>query len=1347
MLPRLLCLLAVASAAFAGESDRPAQPRSHPPEADQQEQVFEFTEPHDECETIEARTRDWLLRHGDDGRIDPVRMRELVRADYEKASAAARSGVHPLSIGGTAWASIGPTNIAGRVSSISAHPTVAGTFYVGTASGGVWKTTDSGVTWAPLTESLANLTVGAVAVAPSAPATVYLGTGEYVGTGIPGIGFLSSPDSGVSWSFPGTGVLATSFSALSVHPTNALDVLAGTSAGGFRSTNTGGLWLWTPWVVPMGVAGSSIAAIVRDPANANNAYASVYGAGPIRVLKSVDGGSNWTDFSGGLPTSGSLRFSLAIDSTGTVLYAGADISGAAHVYKYSAGTWADTAAVSPSYLYFGQSVYNNVIIVKPSDSNTVVVCGSLCSKSTSGGSLWSSFTGPNQSMHVDVHALAYDAAGTLLIGTDGGVYTTPDLGTTITSRATGMVTSQFYGIAIDRANPTRVFGGMQDNGSARRPSATTSWDFMVSSDGQGASVHAANPSVVWLSNQAYSGGNYLWRTKDAGGAGTPLFVLIPPIFPTGEVLPFRTQYANDPDNASIIYTNTQRLWRSTTGGDAWAPLPITTTDSSTWTTNQLVQAIAIAHGTPTTIMVAKTYDIFRSTDGGSTWRKTVSGIPANRYVTGLEIDPANANLVYATFSTTLGDSVYYSTNGGQSWTSRSTGLPNFSSQVIRVDPTDSQTLYCGTDVGVYRSTNGGANWSLFGTGLPRVAVYDLRIAEDGTILRAGTHGRGTWELQIPASTNGAPVVNITSPATSTVTAGVPVPFTGTVSDPNGDPFSATWTFPDTWERKTTPNAASPTVSHTFTRAGIWPVTLSATDALHATSASTVVITVMESGDTCGSPVVIPAAGPFPETITANTETWSGLFDATDPAPSCNGFFTPYHTGWFTFTAPSAGTYVFSTCGSTFNTILTAYTGTCGSLTEVAGGCGLAVDPNGTSGCPNGGSKISITITTAGQTVRLLVAGYYYYSGQGMMNLTVSNSGSTAPTVTRVATVAGPSTGGTAVTLYGSGFVAGSTVTFGATAATGVSFLTPNVLTATTPAHSAGVVDIAVTNPGPLTGRLLSNFTYQTCTITLSSSSLTVGTASGSGTFNVTASPGCGWSAQSSATWLTTDSTGIDNGTVSYSYSANTLTTSRLATISVGNHTFTLTQNGVLPTNLVATATSTTSVSVTWTSSSVDHFEVWRNSGAGYGASPVASPTGTSYVDSGRAPGVAYVYKVRAVDSAAASSAYTTPDIATTILFADDPLVVKGTIIQAIHLTELRQAVDAARLTTAVLGPGSYTDLSPAGVIISAVHINELQLALTAARNSLLLPVITFTPVSTGDTVSASAITVLRSGVK
>ena len=236
MLPRLLCLLAVASAAFADDDGRPA-PRSHRPESDQQEQVFEIREPHDECETIEARTHDWLLRHGDDGRIDPLRMRQLVRDDYEKAAAASRSSIHSLSIGGTAWANIGPTNIGGRVSSISAHPTIAGTFYAGTASGGVWKTVDSGVTWTPLTESLANLTVGAVALAPSAPTTVYLGTGEYVGTGIPGIGFLSSPDSGVSWSFPGTGVLATAFSALSVHPT---------IAGGFRTITSGGAW--TAWV-------------------------------------------------------------------------------------------------------------------------------------------------------------------------------------------------------------------------------------------------------------------------------------------------------------------------------------------------------------------------------------------------------------------------------------------------------------------------------------------------------------------------------------------------------------------------------------------------------------------------------------------------------------------------------------------------------------------------------------------------------------------------------------------------------------------------------------------------------------------------------------------------------------------------------------------------------------------------------------------------------------------------------------------------------------------------------------------------------------------------------------------
>jgi hypothetical protein len=212
---------------------------------------------------VEDRARHYLNRHGDYGRIDPLRRLRLVQQEYERRRRD-RARTRPLAVGGSNWTSLGPTNIAGRMTAIAPHPTVAGTLYVGAAGGGVWKTTNGGLSWVPLTDDINDLSVGAVALASSSPNTIYLGTGEG-GPGadfIPGIGLLKSMDGGATWEFPAT-VLATQFYRLSVSPTNPQDLVAGTNAGGFRSTDGGTTWTE---VISREIY-SDVTDIVRSPSN------------------------------------------------------------------------------------------------------------------------------------------------------------------------------------------------------------------------------------------------------------------------------------------------------------------------------------------------------------------------------------------------------------------------------------------------------------------------------------------------------------------------------------------------------------------------------------------------------------------------------------------------------------------------------------------------------------------------------------------------------------------------------------------------------------------------------------------------------------------------------------------------------------------------------------------------------------------------------------------------------------------------------------------------------------------------------------------------------------------------
>jgi len=184
-----------------------------------------------------------------------------------------------------------------------------------------------------------------------------------------------------------------------------------------------------------------------------------------------------------------------------------------------------------------------------------------------------------------------------------------------------------------------------------------------------------------------------------------------------------------------------------------------------------------------------------------------------------------------------------------------------------------------------------------------------------------------------------------------------------------------------------------------------------------------------------------------------------------------------------------------------------------------------------------------------------------------------------------------------------------------------------------------------------------------------------------------------------------------------------------------------------PTGLVATATTGTNVNLLWNPSmGASQYEVIRAS-AGSAYSSLATVASTSYPDSSVTALNTYVYKVRAIDGSLRLSPFSVPDAATTMFFTDDPLVVNTTIMKAVHITELRQAVNFMR-AAANLGAASFTDVSLSGVAAKAVHIDELRTALSQARSALGLPTTSFTDATLlGTVVKAAHVQELRSGVK
>jgi photosystem II stability/assembly factor-like uncharacterized protein len=704
-----------------------------PPEPDGIPELEE-DEDSESQDVFAERVELYLSQRGQHARIDPLVRLQKSQQEYERRlSARGRlESKAATATPGDRWASLGPTNGAGRVTSIAPHPTAVGTVYVGAAGGGVWKTQDNGTTWTPLTDDLDDLSIGAVAIAPSSPDTIYLGTGEPSGT--PGIGLVTSSDGGATWTYPAA-VVARSFYRISVHPSNPQELVAGTDAGGLRSTDGGKTWSHF-------LDSVAVADIVRSASDPRVLFAATVAS---EVWKSVDAGVTWAPRSSGLPST-KVRLSLALSpSNPQALYAAGEIAGVAHVYKSTDGgqSWLDLDAVwtNPNAQGYmgGLGSWANTLVVVAGDPEVVVAGGVVAIRSADGGATWSALPGT----HADFHDLRSQGS-TLWLANDGGVWISPDAGVTAIDRNAGLVTRQYYAVANDPSLTDRILAGAQDNGTSMRTDAGSPWTRLDGGDGFDCAVSSWTRGVLYTSEQYGA----IHRFDPGVGASATNALdapkVITPPYDESEPKPFYTVLALDRRSPATIYTGSTRVWRSVDGGDSWAPLP-TTTAGSTWNENA-VTTIAVAPRDSSVLMVGKVSDVYRSADGGQTWTEADTGLPGDATINRLAIDPINAAIAYAALATNDGASVYRTTDAAAHWEPWSAGLPPVAALVVRVDPIASSVLYCGTEVGVFRSTDQGATWSRFGEGLPATSVQDLQVSDDGLLIRIATYGRGIWEL-------------------------------------------------------------------------------------------------------------------------------------------------------------------------------------------------------------------------------------------------------------------------------------------------------------------------------------------------------------------------------------------------------------------------------------------------------------------------------------------------------------------------------------------------------------------------------------------------------------------------
>jgi len=694
---------------------------------------------------------------------------------------------------GLRFRSIGPAFTSGRVIGFAVDPKNAARYFVGVASGGVWRTINAGNTWTPVFDSEGSYSIGAIVLDPKNPLVVWVGTGENNSQRSVsyGNGVYKSEDGGRSWRNVG---LKTSehIGRIAIDPKDSNIVYVasqgplwgpGGERGLFKTTDGGKTWKNILNISE----NTGVTDVVVDQNDSNTVYCASYqrrrhmwtlidGGPESAIYKSTDAGATWNKLRTGLPTAEMGRIGLAISPVDSnIIYAtveAADRKGGIFRSSDRGGSWERRNEFDSGAMYYAR------IVADPKDVDRIYVMSVFLMVSDDGGRTLRRLG--ERSKHVDNHDIWIDPENTehYLVGCDGGVYESYDRGTNWDFKS-NLPVPQFYDITTDNAKPFyNVYGGTQDNYSFGGPSRTRSASGIVNSDwfvtqgGDGfrSQVDPEDPNTVYASLQHGVIVRFDKRTGERLG-------IQPQPGPKDDPPRWNwdTPFIISPHSHTRLYMASDKLYRSDDRGDSWTTisgqlsreidrdkLPVM---GRIWSIDAVAKNASTAFfGNASALAESQKKDgllyvgtddglVNISEDGGKNWRRVEKfpGVADMAYVSRIITSNHDANTAYVSFdnhqNADFKPYLLKTTDAGRTWTSLSSNLPkNGPVWAIAEDNVNPNLLFVGTEYGLYFSIDGGQKWIQLKGGLPTIAVRDLNIQKRENDLVVGTFGRGIYIL-------------------------------------------------------------------------------------------------------------------------------------------------------------------------------------------------------------------------------------------------------------------------------------------------------------------------------------------------------------------------------------------------------------------------------------------------------------------------------------------------------------------------------------------------------------------------------------------------------------------------